>query len=112
MPSADGPAAGRSLRIVAADSDPAACRLYHEALTRGGHQVTVVGTGQALVEACRAVRPDLVLAEVQAPGLDGVAAADEICRAEPTPFLLVAGSQQAGSIERALANGCLMGVLS
>jgi CheY-like chemotaxis protein len=40
-------------------------------LTGLGHQVEAVEDGRRLVEKCRAWPPDLVLTDIEMPGLDG-----------------------------------------
>src|SRR4051794_35403465 len=68
------------LRVVAADGDPDARAFYRGALPGLGHEAVVAETGPQLVEQCRLLRPDLVIADVQLPGMDAIAAADEVCR--------------------------------
>jgi CheY-like chemotaxis protein len=47
-------------------------------LTKRGHQVTVVGTGRAAVEAVARTRFDVVLMDIQMPELGGLDATAEI----------------------------------
>jgi response regulator NasT len=96
----------RTLRVVAADPDPAAGEFYRVALPRLGHQVQVVATGPDLVAACRLLGPDLVLT-----GPEGLAAADEVCRERPVPVVLVADSYEPLTVARALAAECVMACL-
>ena len=42
-----------------------------------------------LVRQCAALRPDLVVADIRMPDMDGIEAAEAICRASPTPVVLV-----------------------
>src|SRR5215210_6752500 len=101
------PVAGnRSLRVVAADPDPAAREFYQAALPRLGHQVQVVATGPDLAAACRLLGPDLVVI-----GPDGLAAADEVCQERPVPVVLVADSYEPLTVARALAAECVMACL-
>src|SRR5439155_13591449 len=78
----------RPLRVVVADADPAVCQLYDQALPALGHQVCVAQSGRQLVELCRAVRPDLVVADFRLPDLDGIRASAEACREHPAPVIL------------------------
>jgi response regulator NasT len=100
-----------ALRIIVADDDPNLSRFVQEVLPHLGPQVFEVHTGGQLVEMCRLLRPDLVLTAVRFPDLDGIAAAEEICREQPTPILVVSGDQDAGAIERALPNPCILACL-
>ena len=117
-PETDGPGRSReeeprsSLHVVAADGDPAARCFYQEALPRLGHEVCVARTGPELVEQCRLLRPDLVLAALRLPGMDGITAADEICRERPTPVVLVADSYEPLWVARALGNDCILACLA
>jgi response regulator NasT len=56
------------------------------------------------------MRPDLVISSVETPGLDGIAAAEEVCRDRPVPVILVAGDG-AEMAPRALANECVLACL-
>jgi response regulator NasT len=79
----------RRLRVVVVADDPTTCQFYREALSRLGHQVVgVAHSGKSLAEECRALRPDLVIADVRMPEQDGIAAAEEICRDRPVPVIL------------------------
>ncbi|HEX8393493.1 MAG TPA: chemotaxis-specific protein-glutamate methyltransferase CheB [Longimicrobium sp.] len=62
--------------------------------------VTVVGGARDGVEALalvRALRPDLVIMDVEMPGMDGMAALESIMRECPTPVLLLSSHTQAGA---------------
>jgi AmiR/NasT family two-component response regulator len=103
----------RPLRIALAHDDPALLRSYQEALARLGHHACVALSGRQLVEQCLLLRPDLVIAGVRLPGLDGVAAAEEICRDQQTPIILVAGGHDAEAVQSICDNpytsACLFG---
>jgi CheY-like chemotaxis protein len=77
------------LRIVAAADDPAMCLFYEQTLPRLGHQVHIARDGPQLVELCRAVGPDLILADVKMSGLGGVAAVAAVNREREVPAILV-----------------------
>jgi response regulator NasT len=101
-PPLNGKGVGWSLRIVAADHDPAWCRFYREVLARLGHQVCLAGTGRQLVGQCRLLRPDLVITEAEMPDLDGTAAIEQLCREQPVPIILVPGCHDPERVGRAL----------
>jgi response regulator NasT len=106
------PAAARALRVLAADPDPTAAGVYRAALGRLGHEVQMVTTGPDLVEACRLLGPDVVVAAVGLPGLDGLAAAAEVCRSRPVPVVLVADSFEPQWVARVLATDWVMACLA
>jgi len=60
----------RPARILWAD-DNSDMRAYVRGLLRGRYQVDTVVDGRAAMDAIRARKPDLVLADVMMPGLDG-----------------------------------------
>lgn len=62
--------------------------------------VTVVGgarDGEEALAQVRALRPDLVIMDVEMPGMDGMAALESIMRECPTPVLLLSSHTQAGA---------------
>ena len=71
----------RSLRILVADDDPINRRIAQRLLERLGHRVRTVVDGAAVVEAWRRGLDDVILMDLEMPGLDGVEATREIRRA-------------------------------
>lgn len=91
-----------SLRIAVAD-DEADMRDFFEKMLRAlGHQVvSVAETGRELVEHCRTQEPDLVITDVKMPDMDGIEAAQTICRERPLPVILVSAYHDSELIARA-----------
>ena len=80
----------KSLRIAVADDEPDVRDYFQRMLPRLGHQVVAVAsTGRELVELCREHKPDLIIADVRMPEMDGDVALQEICDNHPTPFILI-----------------------
>ncbi len=78
---ADGPAP-RALRVLVAEDNEVNVRLTVALLTKLGHAATVVGDGQAAVEAHARELFDLILMDVQMPVLGGLDATRLIREAE------------------------------
>jgi response regulator NasT len=80
----------RTLRIAIADDEPDVRDYFRVILPRLGHQlVASAANGRELVELCREQSPDLIIADVRMPEMDGDVAVELICRDKPTPFILI-----------------------
>jgi PAS domain S-box-containing protein len=99
------------LQILLAEDSIVNQKLAIGLLTRQGHEVTVVGTGRAAVEAWENESFDLVLMDVQMPEMDGLTATKEIRRREAergrehTPIISLTAHAMKGDRERCLAAG-------
>ncbi len=63
--------------ILVVDDNPVIVKLLDELLSRTGYQVMKAGNGEEALEALAAMRPDLILLDVDMPGKSGFA----VCRA-------------------------------
>ena len=98
-----------ALKILLADDNPVNCRLAMLMLEKAGHQIDVVNDGALAVEALVGKAYDLVLMDVQMPGVDGLEATRRI-RALPgerarVPGIAVTADAMAGDEQRCLAAG-------
>jgi CheY-like chemotaxis protein len=59
------------LRVLFVDDDPAAARLYKSYLAADGHEVVVANSGIEGVEATERGQFDVVVMDLNMPGLDG-----------------------------------------
>lgn len=97
------------MKVLIADDD-AAFRAYLEELVRGrGLEVVgVVGDGLAAIEAAERLAPDLVLMDLDMPGVDGATATREIVARQPdVRVIIVSGSDVVAHIQDALFVGAV-----
>lgn len=82
-------------RILVVEDSPAIALLLRRRLEMAGHKIDVVPNGnQALDRLDAVVIPDLVLADVMMPGLDGIETLRRIRERHPElPVILVTGQQ-------------------
>ncbi|MBL8854899.1 MAG: PAS domain-containing protein [Planctomycetaceae bacterium] len=100
----------RSLRILLAEDNRVNQRLAVGLLERMGHRVVVVESGQAAVAACQQDSFDLVLMDVQMPGLDGLDATRAIrvheqSGARHVPIVAMTAHAMSGDRQRCLDAG-------
>lgn len=76
-------------RILVADDTPANREVLEGILSDAGHDVLTVASGRELLAAIDEARPDLVLADVRMPEMDGFAICREIRERPETEFLPV-----------------------
>jgi signal transduction histidine kinase/CheY-like chemotaxis protein len=112
----DGKGKERGLSILVAEDNEINALLARALLTRLGHRPTVAGNGAAAVESCAAARAagrpyDLVLMDVQMPGMDGLEAARRIRATEaaagerPVRMLALTANAQTEDRDACLAAG-------
>jgi signal transduction histidine kinase/CheY-like chemotaxis protein len=98
-----------SLRILLADDNPVNCRLTALMLQKAGHQIDVVDDGAAAVESLRRKDYDLVLMDVQMPGVDGLEATRRIrqlpAERAGVPVIAITANAWPGDEQRCLAAG-------
>ncbi len=100
----------RPLRILLAEDHVINRRLACALLEKAGHEVVTAADGQAALDALASARFDLVLMDVNMPGVDGLEATRELRRREAlaggrTPVVAMTASAMKGDRERCLAAG-------
>jgi CheY-like chemotaxis protein len=100
----------RSLKILLAEDNRVNQTLAVRLLEKQGHSVAVVDNGELAVRAVADDDFDLVLMDVQMPGMDGLAATAEIRRqqdgaARRTPIVALTAHAMRGDEERCLEAG-------
>ncbi|MDR0504474.1 MAG: response regulator [Bifidobacteriaceae bacterium] len=101
-----GPGSGR--RVVVAE-DEALIRLdVVETLREAGYQVVgEASDGQEAVRLTTELQPDLVVMDVKMPGMDGIAAAEQIAADRLAPVVMLTAFSQAELVERARDAGAM-----
>nr|WP_229219172.1 ATP-binding protein [Duganella sp. BJB1802] len=98
------------LRVLLAEDNPVNQRLAVRLLEKLGHRVTLVDSGLAVLERAGHGDHDLILMDVQMPGLDGLAATRQIRQREAAqgghvPIIAMTARAMAGDRERCLEAG-------
>ena len=95
-------------RILIIDDDPGVRGVLAVMLERAGHAVSVAGRGEAGLAQARAERPDLVLLDIEMPGMNGF----DVCSLIKTdttlhdvPVIIMTGRPVAGVPARVQAVG-------
>jgi two-component system cell cycle response regulator DivK len=96
-------------RILVVEDHEDNRRILRDLLTNVGFQLIEAETGPDGVEMAKMHQPDLILMDLQLPGIDGYEAARQI-RADPrlssVPIIAVTSYALSGDEERAFAAGC------
>jgi two-component system, cell cycle response regulator DivK len=102
------PTSPRKPLILVADDRPSSRELLRLVLERAGYAVIEAEDGQQALEQARAESPDLILLDLQMPGLDGyqvLAALRGEARFADLPVLALTASAMRGDKENILAAG-------
>lgn len=78
-------------------------------LERHGYRVVAAADGRAALSALRGFTPDVILLDIQLPGMDGYEVARllrELDTLRATPIIAVTSYAMLGDREKALAAGC------
>lgn len=82
------------MRILIIDDDPGIRGLIKAVLTRRGHDVTEASDGREGLAGWEASAPDLVVTDVQMPGLGGIDMIRDLRRrGSPAKILIVSGKR-------------------
>src|SRR3954453_18182314 len=91
--------------LVADDEKPVAAGLQGQLDALGYDVVAVVHDGHHAIDVCRRTLPDLVLMDIEMPGLDGLSAARQIARDHGTPVVILTAHGHPNLIEQAVEGG-------
>jgi AmiR/NasT family two-component response regulator len=101
----------KPLRIAIADDEREMRDYLKEVLARLGHQVVAeAASGKELAEQCHKTAPDLVIADIKMPDMDGIETSSAVNRERQVPVILVSGHHDAELLTR-LGADHIMGYL-
>lgn len=75
--------------ILVVDDEPQIRRVMRSTLSAHGYVITEAKTGEEALESMRKERPDLILLDVNMPGMGGLEACREIRRASDAPIIML-----------------------
>lgn len=78
-----------SANILVVDDEPQIRRVLRSTLSTQGYVITEAKTGEEALESLRKERPDLVLLDMNMPGMGGVETCREIRRASDAPIIML-----------------------
>ena len=93
--------------LIADDEKPVAAGLQGQLESLGYDVVAVVNDGPHAIEVCRRALPDVVLMDIEMPGLDGLSAARQIVRDPGTPVIILTAHGHPNLIDQAVEDGVL-----
>lgn len=97
--------------LIADDEKPVAAGLQGQLEALGYDVVAVVDDGQRAIEVCRRSLPDVVLMDIEMPGLDGLSAAHQIARDPGTPVIILTAHGHPNLVEQAVQEGVIQYLL-
>lgn len=107
-PSTDGdrPATSEPTRVLVVDDEPSVVDVFRDFLSGQGYELSVASSGEEAVELIPQVRPDLILTDVNLPGLSGLEVVRFAKQFDPeTCVIVVTGYTTASTAIEALRQG-------
>ena len=96
-------------KILVVEDNAANARLAEFLLRKAGHEVLVAEDAATGIALAKEKRPDLLLMDIQLPGMDGLEAT-RLLKADPAtskiPVIALTALAMKGDAERILAAGC------
>ena len=96
-------------RVLVVEDNALNIKLVRTLLRLEGHEVVEVSTGERAVEIAAQIKPDLILMDIQLPGINGLEAC-ALLKADPRtatiPIIALTSYAMPGDKDKALAAGC------
>jgi two-component system, response regulator PdtaR len=93
--------------LIADDERPVAAGLQGQLEALGYDVVAVVDDGHRAIEVCRRTLPDLVMMDIEMPGLDGLSAARQLAQDPGTPVIILTAHGHPNLIDQAVQEGVI-----
>lgn len=93
--------------LVADDERQVAAGLQGQLEALNYDIVAVVDDGHRAIEVCRRTLPDIVLMDIEMPGLDGLSAAREISQDPGTPVIILTAHGHPNLVDQAVQDGVI-----
>ena len=104
--SVDPRSVGPAPRVLVVDDEPTVLDVFREYLASEGYEVTAVESGEDAVNVLGRVRPDVILTDLNLPGLSGLDVMRQARTADPeVAVIVVTGHASASSAIDALRQG-------
>src|SRR5206468_3357260 len=97
--------------LIADDERPVAAGLQGQLEALGYDVVAVVDDGQRAIEVCRRTLPDVVMMDIEMPGLDGLSAARQIAQDPGTPVIILTAHGHPNLVDQAVQDGVIQYLL-
>src|SRR6201998_4437139 len=78
-----------SANILVVDDEPQIRRVLRSTLSFRGYTITEAKSGEEALDLIRKLKPDLILLDVNLPGMSGVEACREIRRSSDAPIIML-----------------------
>lgn len=78
-----------SASILVVDDEPQIRRVLRTTLSFRGYEISEASSGEAALELVRKVKPDLILLDVNLPGISGIETCKKIRRSSGTPIIML-----------------------
>jgi two-component system, response regulator PdtaR len=91
--------------LIADDEKPVAAGIQGQLESMGYDVVAVVDDGHRAVDVCRRTLPDVVLMDIEMPGLDGLSAARQIAQDPGTPVIILTAHGHPNLVDQAVQDG-------
>jgi DNA-binding NarL/FixJ family response regulator len=100
-------------RVLVVDDHPGFRAAARRMLTAEGFEVVgEAPTGEAALDAAREHEPDIVLLDIQLPGIDGLAVAELLAELDPAPAVVLVSSRPAATYRRRLSAASVAGFIA